>query len=64
MAFLFKRTPGSVKTIWENVDVLNLPNPVTNKGENVIRDDLNIMNFLYDSVNELVNPPEFGYYKY
>tara|TARA_B110000503_G_C7098751_1_gene392842 strand:+ start:729 stop:872 length:144 start_codon:yes stop_codon:yes gene_type:complete len=42
LAFLFKRTPGSVKTIWEKVDVLNLPNPVTNKGENVIRDDLNV----------------------
>ena len=22
------------------------------------------MNFLYDSDNDLINPPEFGYYKY
>ena len=31
LAFLFKRTPGECRTIFDTIDILNLPNPIYNK---------------------------------
>ena len=44
LSFLFKRTPGASRTIFDNIDILNLPNPVQNIQEKVITQDIHVKN--------------------
>jgi carbonic anhydrase len=62
LSFLYRRTPGAIRKVFEVFDVLNLPNPVYNKGQNVMKGDLNVNQFMFDDL--FSNPPPFAYYKY
>ena len=40
---MFKRVPGTVKTVWDTIDLLNLPNPVNNIGVDIIKSRFNVI---------------------
>jgi hypothetical protein len=42
LSFLYKRTPGAIKPVFDCFDILNLPNPVYNKIPNTIVQDINV----------------------
>jgi hypothetical protein len=42
LSFLYQRTPGAFKPVFEIMDLLNLPNPSQNMVEDVIKSDLNV----------------------
>lgn len=40
---MFKRVPGTVKTVWDTIDLLNLPNPINNIGVDIIKSRFNVI---------------------
>jgi len=42
------RSAGSLPEVFNNFDLLNLPNPDLNKADDALVGDINVMNFLYD----------------
>jgi hypothetical protein len=63
LSYLFYKKPGAKNNFFEEMDILNLPNPLFKENANFINDNLNINKILY-SDGELLNPPPFNYYKY
>jgi hypothetical protein len=47
LSFLYKRTPGAIKPVFDCFDILNLPNPVYNKIPNSIVQDINVKYHIY-----------------
>jgi hypothetical protein len=47
LSFLYKRTPGAIKPVFDCFDILNLPNPVYNKIPNSIVQDINVKHPIY-----------------
>lgn len=48
MTFLYTEDPGEVRAVFNKIDLINLPNAEINLGENVMREKLHVMSFLYD----------------
>lgn len=63
VAVLYKRKPGAVVQAFEEMDILNLPNPLFREGQNLLAKDFHIMKFVYDD-DQYNSPPPFDYYKY
>lgn len=48
LSVLYVRSAGSLPEVFNNFDLLNLPNPDLNKADDALVGDINVMNFLYD----------------
>lgn len=48
VAVLYKKRPGSVVQGFEEMDILNLPNPLFKEGKNLLSKDFHIMKFIYN----------------
>lgn len=44
LSFLYRRTPGAIKPVFDCLDILNLPNPIYNEIPNTITQDINVIN--------------------
>jgi len=63
LSILYVKTPGAVVQGFEEMDILNLPNPVFREGHNLLSKDFHIMKFMYND-DQYNSPPPFNYYKY
>jgi len=63
LAVLYVKKPGSVVQGFEEMDILNLPNPLFREGQNLLAKDFHVMKFIY-SDDQYMSPPPFDYYKY
>jgi hypothetical protein len=43
---------------------MNLPDPVNNEPKGIIKDSLHVLDFLYDDTSDIVDEPQFSYYRY
>lgn len=44
--------------------MLNLPTPIINVAEDNVKDDINVNNLIYDTIEDIRYPPPFNYYNY
>ncbi len=44
----FKRLAGRTRNFFSKIDLLNLPNPEINVGENVLKEDFHVLELIYD----------------
>lgn len=53
-----------MKVFSEKIDLLNLPNPNTNLGEDTIKADIHPFDFLYDDETDITDDIFFSYFYY
>ena len=63
LSILYQKKPGAKVRFFDEVDILNLPNPSQKETEQVYSANFNLWKLLYDG-EDLVRPPPFNYYKY
>jgi len=63
LSVLYQKRPGAIVQGFEEMDILNLPNPIFREGHNLLAKDFHIMKFLYND-DQYNAPPPFNYYKY
>lgn len=65
LSFLFKKSPGDVKKVFERFNLFDLPSMDDNvKKEDNPKGPIHPLMFLYDFENQWTNVQPFNYYKY
>lgn len=60
---LYTKRPGAIVQAFEEMDILNLPNPLFKEGNNLLAKDFHVAKFIYND-DQYNSPPPFDYYKY
>lgn len=42
------RNPGEMHNVYNKIDYMNLPNPSNNNPGEIIKEDLNVLDFIFD----------------
>lgn len=63
LAVLYEKRPGAIVQAFEEMDILNLPNPLFKEGNNLIAKDFHVYKFIYND-DQYMSPPPFDYFKY
>jgi hypothetical protein len=58
LAFVYKRVPGAMQEVFTRIDYMNLPDPSNNKPTDIIKTDLHVMDFLFDTRAEIPDEPK------
>jgi len=64
LAFLYRKEPGATKPVFQKIDLMNLPNPSSNEGSDIITDKLHPLNFMFDEESDIVSNTPFNYFIY
>lgn len=64
LSFAYKRSPGELREVFNKIDYMNLPDPSNNEPQDIIKSDLNPLDFLYDDRADITDDPKFSYYTY
>ena len=64
VSFLYDKEPGATRKVFEKIDLMNLPNPAVEVGEDVLKAKLHPFDFLYDDETDVVQNAPFNYFIY
>lgn len=53
-----------MQDVFTRIDYMNLPDPSNNKPTDIIKTDLHVMDFLFDTRADIPDEPKFAYYTY
>jgi len=64
LSFVYKRIPGEMRTVFNRIKYMDLPNPANNIAADIMLEDLHVLDFVFDSREAINNNESFGYYRY
>lgn len=53
-----------MRTVFNRIKYMDLPNPANNIAENIMVGDLHVLDFVFDHREAINNNDSFGYYRY